>query len=274
MIRTPMATQAEHGTRCAVCRRSLLVGESARTYQDPRSRGIQTVCILCTGRADKIGWQLVGEGESRRPIPVRSDNEVDHERLVGRLQTDLQKLEREVGGTQEALAGERSSREELERRLVDLQDQLAAARAETAALQVVIDESDRVVADAERRARESLEAQEMLLRARRREADPAYVCGIAVEVFNRSAHLGAVLAAATDAGTTPRVRVGVEGIMLPRTIRLIFAWPDSARSFRVTCDLVARIFEVEDVAHGAGPAVPAFEPNATLEDDRLVLAAG
>lgn len=269
-----MATQAEHGTRCAVCRRSLLVGESARTYQDARSKGVHTVCPLCVARADKSGWQMIGEREARSPVQVRGDNEVDHGRVVGRLQMELERLERDMGGQRDALKGERTSREELEQKIAGLLGDLEEARRDAAALAARLTETDRVIADAERRARESLEAQEMLLKARRREADAAYVCGIAAEVFNRAPQLADVAVESEGRGA-PTVRLGVEGISLPRVVRIVFAWPDAARSYRITCDLVARIFDVADASYGAGPglAVPSFEPNARFEDGRVVVGA-
>ena len=267
-----MATAVEHGTRCSVCRRSLLVGEAARTYQDPRSRSIHSVCPLCTARADRVGWQLIGEGEARKPLSVRSDNEVDHERLVRRLQNELERLERDLGGKVSELEGERVGREQLERRIEQLLADLDVARAHSAALEGRLDEKDQALANAERLASESQAAQEMLLRARRREADPAYICGIAVEVFNRSAQREAV-AATVAAHGTPTVRIGIDGVHLPRSARVVFAWPGGSRSYRVKCDLVARIFDVEDLAHGAGlqPVVAPFAPNVALADGKLEL---
>jgi len=66
-----VAIHTEHGTRCAVCRRNLLVGESARTYQDQRNRSVLTVCPLCIAKADRAGWQLLGE-RAAPPAPSTS----------------------------------------------------------------------------------------------------------------------------------------------------------------------------------------------------------
>ena len=114
----------------------------------------------------------------------------------------------------------------------------------------------------------------MLLRARRREADPNYMCGIAVEIFNRSPHLPTVLGLVDEHGR-PEIRLGVEGSTLPRAIRLTFAWAGGSCAYRITCDLVARLFDVEDLARGTGLQAPVapFRPNGQLEDDRLVLQA-
>ncbi|MDX6378261.1 MAG: hypothetical protein QOE98_2564 [Gaiellaceae bacterium] len=269
-----MATHLEHGTLCAVCRRNLLVGESARTYQDARNKSVLTVCPLCVGKADRAGWQLLGERSARRPLPVNVDNEVDHERLVVRLQSDLERLEHDLGGSQIELRDERATREQLEAELAGLRGSLAEALQVAATVDARLADKDRLIADADRRAAESLEAQEMLLRARRREADPTYMCGIAAEIFNRSPHMRTVLGLIEEHGS-PSIRLGVEGCTLPRAIRVTFAWPGGSCSYRVTCDLVARLFDVEDLARGTGlqAPLPSFRSNARLDDGRLVVHA-
>lgn len=265
MICRPVAIGLEHGTRCAVCRRSLLVGEQARAYHDPRTRGLQSVCPLCTARAERTGWQAIGE-EARRPLQVQGNGAVDPDHLVQRLQADLERLERDLGGKEQELSGERLSHEEAAAMLHNLATQLEAARSELA-------RSRGALAEAERGRAEAQAAQESLLRARRRENDPSYLCGIAVEVFNRSSHARDLEALSATHGA-PRLRVGVEGIGLPRAVRVVADWPDGRASYRVTCDLVARIFDVEDLAHGAGlqPRNGAFESNASLTAGRLELA--
>ena len=104
------------------------MGESARTYQDARNKSVLTVCPLCIAKADRSGWQLLGERSARRPLPVNVDNEVDHERLVVRLQSDLERLEHDLGGSQIELRDERATREQLEAELAELRAALAEAR--------------------------------------------------------------------------------------------------------------------------------------------------
>jgi len=263
----------ENRTRCAVCRRSLLVGELARIYQDTRTRTVQSVCPLCTARADRIGWQLVGEEHARRPVQVLGDGNVDHERLVGRLQTDLERLERDLGGKQKELDGERTTRAATASRVSELTAALEAVEADLDRARVELGEAERRIAAAELRIADSQAAQEVLLRARRREADPAYLCAIAVEAFNRSDRRGALDDLIAEHGE-PRIRVGVEGIGLPRQVRVVCDWPDGRASYRVSCDLVARIFDVEDLSHGSGllPLNGSFVPNARVEARRLVFA--
>jgi hypothetical protein len=268
-----LATHIEHATRCALCKRSLLVGEQARTYTDPRTRGVHTVCPLCIGRAARVGWEMVGEHEARQPIPVQVDNVVDHERLVMRLQSDLRRLESNVDGTRTELDDARTTQAQLQQRIEGLLGELQEARRRATLLESEIEARDQKLRDTQRRLEEAQASQDLLLRARRREADAAYMCGIAAEVFNRSPHLGAVLAARDGRGE-PKIRIGVDGSGLPRPVRIVFAWPDASRTYRVTCDLVARLFDVEDLAlGGVQPGVAPFEPNATLRNGRLELLA-
>jgi hypothetical protein len=219
-----------------------------------------------------MGWQPVGEDEARRPIQVNGAGVVDHQRLVRRLQSDLERLEKDLDGRDSELAGERASRDELEEAIVSLRAEVDAARAEAAESRKTANGLHAKVAEAERRAADAMAAQEMLLRARRREGDPAYLAGIALEVFNRAAELKAVVAT-VEAHGEPAVRVGVDGVTLPRAVRFVFSWPSGSRSYRVTCDLVARLFDVEDLAHGAGlqPPLPSFRPNARLVGGKVEL---
>jgi hypothetical protein len=57
-------------------------------------------------------------------------------------------------------------------------------------------------------------------------------------------------------------------------VRVILGWPQGWRSYRVRCDLVARLFEVEPVAGTPDgklePPLGPLKANATLVDGRLV----
>jgi hypothetical protein len=273
IICVPVATTQDNRTRCAVCRRSLLVGELARIYQDARTRGVQSVCPLCTAKAERMGWQLVGEEQARRPLQVLGDGHVDHERLVSRLQADLERLERDLGGKQRELDGERATRAATASRISELAAALENVEGELDRTRAKLAEADRRTAEVERRLTESQQAQEVLLRARRREADAAYLCAIGVEAFNRSEHVDALRGLVAEHGE-PLVRVGVEGVGLPRQVRVICDFPDGRASYRVSCDLVARIFDVEDLSHGGRllPLNGSFEPNARIEGGRLAFA--
>lgn len=56
---------------CAICGRSILAGERTRSYMSPRD-GLQRVCDLCRGRAERAGWvdpAAPGANVGRRPEP-------------------------------------------------------------------------------------------------------------------------------------------------------------------------------------------------------------
>src|SRR5262249_60357718 len=128
-----------------------------RPVRDVRTRRFLTVCPLCIAKADRAGWQLLGERAARRPLPVNVDNVVDHERLVVRLQTDLERLERDLGGSQLELRDERETREQVQSELATVREHLAEALRAASTVDARLAEKDRLIADAERRAAESLE---------------------------------------------------------------------------------------------------------------------
>jgi hypothetical protein len=56
---------------CAVCGRTILAGERTRSYMSPRE-GLQLVCELCRGRAERLGWvdpAAPGANVGRQPDP-------------------------------------------------------------------------------------------------------------------------------------------------------------------------------------------------------------
>jgi hypothetical protein len=56
---------------CAVCGRTILAGERTRSYMSPKE-GLQRVCDLCRGRAERLGWvdpAAPGANVGRRPEP-------------------------------------------------------------------------------------------------------------------------------------------------------------------------------------------------------------
>ncbi len=274
MIGVLVATEVENLTRCGICRRSLLLGESAAVFQDDRTRAIHTVCALCTQRAERAGWTTVGEPVSRPRLRVHTNNPaVDQDRLVQRLQADLERMQRELAGANGLLTSARSDTaaelargSALEQAVKERDEHIAALEHEIANRDVRLDEL-------EAQLREALEEHEALRKARRREADAAYLGGIAAEVFNRSPHRQEIANLVARMGE-PTVRIAAEGITLPRPVRVIFGWQQGWRSYRVTCDLVARLFDVEPVAGALNgklePPIGPLRGNAHLVDGRLV----
>ena len=267
---------ADNATRCSICRRTLLVGEQAHVYQDGRTRSIQSVCKLCTTRAQRAGWEPLGEQQVHRTSRLRTSPAVvgkgQPERLVRRLHLQMERLQHELRETQgedptadEGLVQTDARVEELGRRLDEARDTVARLQAQIATRESRLGQLERELEEAQA-------AQAALLRARRREADPAYLCGIAAEVFNRSPESAVVARLAAERGAA-LVRLEADGIGLPRAVLVSFAWGDERAAFRVSCDLVGRLFDVE-VSHGAGRidrAAGSFQPNARLVDGRVVL---
>jgi anti-sigma factor ChrR (cupin superfamily) len=182
-------------------------------------------------------------------------------------------MQRELAGANNQLSTARSDSAAQVARGSAMQGELAARDERIAALGRELEGRDRRIEELEHELREALEGHEALRKARRREADATYLAGIAAEVFNRSPHLDEILTLAERLGE-PVVRIAPEGIALPRPVRVILGWPQGWRSYRVRCDLVARLFEVEPVAgalHGKleTPLGP-LRPNASLVDGRLV----
>ncbi len=236
-------------TRCEICNRTLLVGETVSAYLDPRSGQVRTVCPLCLARAELNGWDLVDDVEGHRPSIVGSDQGVDGNRLASRLKLDVERLERELQATRrqievaEADVGRRGEREA--QLLAELHEALDRVREIESA-----EEGIRLrLGELERRLDQSQQAQRMLLKARRREADAAYLCGIAASAFNRSPAREKALSLAAELGD-PVVQLGVDGIGLPRAVLLTLAWPKGARRYRIRCDLVTRQIDVEDLGSG------------------------
>jgi len=261
---------------CAVCRRHLLPGETVQLYRDRDSSGLQRVCPLCRDGARRRGWEVV---EATRELPLRVS--ADPERmqaaqrrdlLVERLQQQLdetsEQLDR-VRGTLHASEGRAAAleavRAELREALAEAErtkDMLAEAlrerdraHSELERLSVALDTAERHDARrerAERRARElddelaaMTSERDRTLRARLREADHSYLRGIAAEAFNRSPHADAVAGFSRTWGA-PRVRVAVEGIGLPRQVRLTFVWERGWSEYGVALDLVARTATVDE----------------------------
>jgi hypothetical protein len=51
---------------CAVCARSLLVGEAFGNWRTDGAGSERTVCRLCEEEADRLGWARVDEPPRRR----------------------------------------------------------------------------------------------------------------------------------------------------------------------------------------------------------------
>lgn len=261
---------AEGDVHCAICRRSLLTGERPLLYRDPKSGAEGVVCPLCASRAENNGWALVEE-----ILPSVSPEGDDPDRTVRRLEAQVRQLRGELDRTQGTLEGEQESVSERQGEIAALADRLADAEGETAAARAAAAALEARLAALEGELEASRAAQAAILRARRREADPAYLAGVAAEVFNRSPQ-AATIGLLVGLHGVPVVRIDVMGVALPRPVRVVFAWPEGGRDYRVDVDLVARRFDLVDLVPGGdGRLVPREAPllgNAEWRDGRILVA--
>ena len=216
--------------------------------EDARNKSVLTVCPLCIAKADRSGWQLLGERSARRPLPVNVDNEVDHERLVVRLQSDLERLEHDLGGSQSS-----SRRARLARAAGG-----GAGRAAPIARGGPFRSPGRSTSASPRRTASSPTPNAARPRASRRRrcccgrvaARPTRRTCAASPPRSSTAHrtMNAVLEPGREEHGNPSDPPRRRGPARCRAaIRVTFAWSGRiVLRYRVTCDLVARLFDVED----------------------------
>jgi hypothetical protein len=271
-----MGAAADPGS-CAVCRRHFLQGEAVRLYRDANGPTFRRVCALCLTVAAQRGWEP-SEATREEPLrvyadPMRAEAAVVRDRLVERLQAELETVQRQLVGARGSWTEAESRALELERArddLARLPSELRSVERERDNLAAEVDRlsqglaqatlSERRLERTERRVRE-LEAEvaeahaeaDRLRTVRRREADPAYLRGIAAAAFNRSSHAGAVATAARRYGE-PRCRLEAEGVGLPRTVRATFFWDDAWYEFVIALDLAERSVRVDEVGRGDSSA--------------------
>ena len=252
--------------QCGICRRNLLTGERPLRFADPKA-GSVLVCPLCEERAERNGW---AREEDPPPVAVEAD---DADRTVRLLQAEVTTLRTRLTSAIDTLEDTREHTTDRETELAALAARLADAEAEGAALRAAIAEAERRRAQLEHDLEESRTAQAAILRARRREADPVYLEGIAAEDFNRSPQ-AATIGLLVGLHGTPAVRLDVVGSELPRPVLIAFSWPQGVRDYRVDIDLVARRFDLQDLVPGGdGRLVERPEPliaNAEWVDGRIV----
>jgi hypothetical protein len=308
-----MPSSVEDTASCALCHRHLLVGEPARLYQDPQSKRFAKVCPLCYERADRRGWRADGRPIVAVHANPPSDHLLrERESLIDRLRGQLQSVEFDLDRVRSALAKAEQQAAELrgikrelkdlqgevrkrERELRSLQDEkrraderaaqseaahkseIARHHAAAAALDERAAEMTRV-ATVQRELEQELETQCLryaeLAEARRKESDARHVRRVALEAFNRSEHVERVIAISRSLGD-PIVNVTVDGLDLPRPVKITVAWDISWYEYIVRLDLLDRTVTVEEARRGDDPRelpVLQMQANGVLRADRIVLA--
>lgn len=286
------AAIARTASDCAVCRRSVLVGEPLTPFHDVRGARTVAVCGLCRDAARARGWENVGDPVRRRGSArlrvehlARTDGpssplalvepQAGEERM---LPPQAAILERAIGlearSAAEA-AGARALNErvrqqelELERLRRDLnparraEEQRVAERqqAQLRELRVELAERDRRI--------------EQLQRARHDETSPMRMSGHALNAFNRSRDLERMARIARTLGA-PTINVHDEGPGIPRRVRLTLSWDIAWYEFTVKLDLGAGRASVHETGAGGDPIALPLErrrPNARWSDSGLKLA--
>jgi hypothetical protein len=190
------------------------------------------------------------------------------------LQGEVRKRERELRSLQDEKrrADERAAQSEAAHK-----SEIARHHAAAAALDERAAEMTRV-AQLQRDLEQELETQRTryteLAEARRKESDARHVRRVALEAFNRSEHVERVIAISRSLGD-PIVNVAVDGLDLPRPVKITVAWDISWYEYIVRLDLLERTVTVEEARRGDDPRelpVVQMQPNGVLRADRIVLA--
>ncbi len=264
------ATIVRSATDCAVCRRSVLVGEPLTPFHDARGDRHVPVCELCRDSARARGWTHAGEpvrrrGSTRLRVEHVPGNDGPATTLalapaaepsVNAPQVAI--LERAIGlDAQPAVppAPAADLVERLRRQDIELErlrrDLNPARRAEE---QRIAEHQQAQI----RELRSELHARdariEQLQRARHDETSPMRMSGHALHAFNQSRDLERMARIARTLGE-PIVNVHDEGPGIPRRVRITLSWDIAWYEFMVKLDLGAGRASVHETGTGGEPSV-------------------
>ena len=246
---------------CAICRRSVLIGEPLLPYLDPKLDRHVPVCELCRNQARARGWQASGEAVRRRggsrmrveQAPLLAIAAAPEPEL---LAPQIAVLERAIGleATRVEPVPSAALRERIERQQIEL-DRLRrelnpARRAEEQRL------AERQIAQI-RELCSALHDRDVriarLQHARHDETSPMRMSGHALDAFNQSADLERMARIARTLAD-PTVNVHDEGPGIPRRVRITLAWDIAWYEFTVKLDLGAGRASVHETGTGGDPA--------------------
>lgn len=283
------AAIARTASDCAVCRRSVLVGEPLTPFHDARGDRTLAVCGLCRDAARARGWSNAGDPVRRRGSArlrvehlARTDGPssplaVVDEPQARMLPPQAALLERAIG--LEARAAE-------EQDVAPLHDRIAEQELELERLRRDLNPARRAeeqrVAERQQAQLRELRAQlaerdrriEQLQRARHDETSPMRMSGHALNAFNQSRDLERMARISRTLGA-PTINVHDEGPGIPRRVRLTLSWDIAWYEFTVKLDLGAGRASVHETGTGGDPAALPLErrrPNARWSDSGLKLA--
>lgn len=248
---------------CAVCERSLLVGEALRIFRDRDNRLVK-VCELCRDRAVERGFEALGGQADAPRLRVQASGSVgdivDRDALIEGLGNELAYLRQQLGAAESALS-EHSLQEEgvraINDRLRRQERELERLRrehdpVERAEEQRTIKEQARQI----RELRETLRARDeqvaRLQNARIAETSPQAMCGHALDVFNSSEHADRMMRIARTLGD-PQVAVRDLGPALPRKVQITLVWDIAWYEFVVKLDIGTGRASVHETGTGGDP---------------------
>lgn len=282
----PVASRAEFAPPdCAICERSLLVGERLRVYRD-RERRLVKVCELCRDNALSRNWEQMGPVDTPRlqvqPSGTVSDI-VDRDALIASLGQELSYLREQLGTAHSALS-EHSLQADTVRAITDKlrrQDrELERLRKEASPALRAQEQRERAHQSQEitqlraQVAERDAQIQRLAL-ARDAESSTTRMCRFALDTFNESEHADRMVRIARTLDA-PTVSVIDDGPGIPRRIRIILVWDVAWYEFCVKLDLGRGIASVHQIRHGGDPrALDGSEllANATWRESGLVLRA-
>ncbi len=268
---------------CAVCERSLLVGERLHVYRDPDRRLVK-VCELCRDTALGRNWEQMGPVDTPRlhvqPSGTVSDI-VDRDALIASLGQELSYLREQLGTAHSALS-EHSLQADTVRAITD------KLRRQDRELERLRKEANPALRAQEQRERShqiqeiaQLRAQladrdahiQRLMVARDAESNTSRMCRFALDTFNESEHADRMVRIARTLDA-PAVSVIDDGPGIPRRVRIILVWDVAWYEFCVKLDLGRGIASVHQVRHGGDPRALVEEQlpaNAVWRESGLVL---
>lgn len=285
MPETPASAVAAYAPPdCAICERSLLVGESIRLFRD-RGERLVKVCDLCRGRAAERGYERLGSHNAPRLRVQPSgslNNAVSRDALIEGLGNELAYLKQQLGVAQSALS-EHSLQEDAVRAIND------RLRRQERELERLRSEADPVARAHEQRTirdqaqhlhqmRDTLrerDAQVTRLQvARTSEASSQAMCSHALDAFNSSEHADRMLRITRTLGE-PTVTANDQGMALPRRVHITLVWDEIAwYDFCIKLDLGSGRASVHELASGGDPRALAPEQlrgNASWRSSGLVM---
>lgn len=263
MLETNAAAVAEYAPPdCAICERSLLVGEALRLFRDRESRLVK-VCELCRDKAVASGFETLGAYDAPR-LRVQASGSisdiVDRDALIEGLGNELAYLKQQLGVAESALS-EHSLQDEAVRAITD---RLRRQERELEGLRQQADPDARAEAELTikhqgqeiNELRDSLRIREQqvarLQQARLAECDPRAIAGHSLDAFNASEHADRMMRIARTLGD-PAVTVQDFGPSLPRKVQITLVWDIAWYSFTVKLDIGAGKASVQESGNGGDP---------------------